>query len=222
MKNILLAAAAFAATGSPATAAVILDQNALNPPGLYGGNPVTSSASPYGYREAGQTITAGISGLLSRVDLMIGGESAYAMRLSIRPLVSGVVDPSNANRLATFDLIAPSWGPNITYQVTSIDVSSVNLVYAAGQQFAITLENLGGFNGLGGWAVSSRGYAGGTGLGRPSATATWQQTSDLAFATYVDTGAGAIPEPATWALLITGFGVIGASARRRKRAPLAA
>jgi len=28
--------------------------------------------------------------------------------------------------------------------------------------------------------------------------------------------AGAIPEPATWAMLITGFGLVGAAARRRQ------
>lgn len=29
--------------------------------------------------------------------------------------------------------------------------------------------------------------------------------------------AGAVPEPATWAMLITGFGLVGAAARRRRR-----
>ena len=33
---------------------------------------------------------------------------------------------------------------------------------------------------------------------------------------------GGIPEPATWAMLITGFGLVGAAARRRQRMPSAA
>lgn len=34
--------------------------------------------------------------------------------------------------------------------------------------------------------------------------------------------AGAVPEPASWAMMMSGFGVIGATMRRRKRAPRAA
>ena len=33
---------------------------------------------------------------------------------------------------------------------------------------------------------------------------------------YQGGGAGAVPEPATWAMLITGFGLVGAAARRRR------
>jgi len=35
-------------------------------------------------------------------------------------------------------------------------------------------------------------------------------------------GAGGVPEPATWALMLSGFGLIGATLRRRREAPLAA
>ncbi|MFN7174747.1 MAG: PEPxxWA-CTERM sorting domain-containing protein [Thermaurantiacus tibetensis] len=34
--------------------------------------------------------------------------------------------------------------------------------------------------------------------------------------------AGAVPEPATWAMLIAGFGLVGAAARRRRQAVVAA
>lgn len=37
-------------------------------------------------------------------------------------------------------------------------------------------------------------------------------------ATFFNTGMSAVPEPATWALLLFGFGAIGASMRRRKAA----
>jgi len=37
-------------------------------------------------------------------------------------------------------------------------------------------------------------------------------------ATFFDTGTPAIPEPATWAMLLIGFGAVGASMRRRKSA----
>jgi hypothetical protein len=44
-------------------------------------------------------------------------------------------------------------------------------------------------------------------LGAPS-------ISDVGFRTFIDTRAGAIPEPANWALMIAGHGLIGALYRR--------
>lgn len=41
--------------------------------------------------------------------------------------------------------------------------------------------------------------------------------SDMAFAL---TGSGAVPEPATWAMMILGFGVVGAATRRKRNAML--
>ena len=38
----------------------------------------------------------------------------------------------------------------------------------------------------------------------------------------VTIGTGAVPEPATWAMLIAGFGIVGAAARRRRIAAVAA
>ena len=37
-----------------------------------------------------------------------------------------------------------------------------------------------------------------------------------------ETGVGAIPEPAAWAMLIAGFGLVGAVARRRRSLTTAA
>nr|WP_295671310.1 PEPxxWA-CTERM sorting domain-containing protein [Sphingomonas sp.] len=39
---------------------------------------------------------------------------------------------------------------------------------------------------------------------------------DYAFRTYADTAVAAVPEPATWSLMVLGFGMIGAAARSRK------
>lgn len=45
---------------------------------------------------------------------------------------------------------------------------------------------------------------------------------DLNFRTYVDPSGGAVPEPASWALLVAGFGLTGAVARRRRSPVVAA
>ena len=43
---------------------------------------------------------------------------------------------------------------------------------------------------------------------------------DLKFV-FVNVGGGVVPEPATWAMLIAGFGLVGFAARRRKAAAIA-
>jgi opacity protein-like surface antigen len=40
--------------------------------------------------------------------------------------------------------------------------------------------------------------------------------------TIIDPGGGAVPEPASWAMMMAGFGLIGATMRRRKALPTAA
>lgn len=40
--------------------------------------------------------------------------------------------------------------------------------------------------------------------------------------TFVRDGTGAVPEPATWAMMIVGFGLVGAASRRRRAVPPAA
>jgi hypothetical protein len=39
---------------------------------------------------------------------------------------------------------------------------------------------------------------------------------DYAFRTYADDATGAVPEPATWAMMIMGFGLVGGAMRRRQ------
>ena len=39
---------------------------------------------------------------------------------------------------------------------------------------------------------------------------------------WVEGGSGAVPEPATWAMMIMGFGAVGMAARRRRKGVVAA
>ena len=67
--------------------------------------------------------------------------------------------------------------------------------------------------------INSNNYAGGEHFNPVGAPGLYGQTgADLNFRTHVDPSAGgAIPEPASWALLIAGFGFTGAMARRRRQ-----
>lgn len=72
--------------------------------------------------------------------------------------------------------------------------------------------------------INSNGYDGGeffyTSNSYPLYYSTGSQNIDLNFRTWVDpSAAGAIPEPASWAMLIAGFGLTGAIARRRRIVP---
>ncbi|WP_439545908.1 PEPxxWA-CTERM sorting domain-containing protein [Sandarakinorhabdus sp.] len=66
--------------------------------------------------------------------------------------------------------------------------------------------------------INSNGYAGGGHFNPVGAPGLYGATgADLNFRTWVDpSAAGAIPEPASWAMLIAGFGLTGAMARRRR------
>lgn len=91
-------------------------------------------------------------------------------------------------------------------------------VSAGGETFNVTAQN-GQFGGMGNmdWAVGSFSFVG-TG-----------QTETIRLASGISGNAGiffdsvsvqaAIPEPATWAMMITGFGLAGAVLRRRRAAP---
>lgn len=69
---------------------------------------------------------------------------------------------------------------------------------------------------VGGWTALNLAGAGITRVQFGSSNLNWL-ADDLSF-----TVGGAVPEPATWAMMITGFGLAGAALRRRARSALAA
>ena len=102
-----------------------------------------------------------------------------------------------------------AWRPTL---VTISGISGVHL--QAGAEYALLVNSLG--NEWGTWFDTSNGALG------------WGEW-DASGYTYGTVGAfeiqgvaTAVPEPATWAMMIIGFGVVGAVVRRRRSAPLAA
>jgi hypothetical protein len=225
--NIAVLAASFAA--SSAIAAPALDQDSFFDPGGYpiqiSGFRTNPQASTFRYQA--QSVTAGRSGLLSGVDLMVAAGAGTAP-LVIRLGHGEVTDVGYAS-LVGLEIPFASV-PNYTQlnggQFLSVDLSALGFMVSQGDVFTIQLEaGNNGSNTVFGWAFGNdidgngtagafANYAGGVNRLTQDGGQSWSVTGfDRAFRTYVD--AGAVPEPATWAMLITGFGIVGAAARRR-------
>ena len=106
----VLAALVLGSAASPTSAAPVLDQSNLYPTNVsLGGNPVSGTQG--NYREAAQTFTIGISGLLTTLQIQLGGEVQRAVTVDIRQ-VSNVGQPppaANASALASFTVTSPKW-----------------------------------------------------------------------------------------------------------------
>jgi len=99
---------------------------------------------------------------------------------------------------------------------TFIDTSAANIMLDAGEQFVI--DTSGGYGGNIHYALTP--YSGGQfflNLGVPSDYTACCRIS-LAFQTFIEApkGGGAVPEPASWAMLLLGFGALGGVLRRRR------
>lgn len=146
-----------------------------------------------------QQVTSGLSGLLSGLTLYGAGTNVTVRVNTGDGFYSGPYAFSRTVQLA-------SGG-------TFIDTSSANIQLAAGQRFVIDLIN----GGDGNISAAAAPYAGGPlylNLGAPSDFTTCCNMT-LAFQTFVESSAP-VPEPASWLLMLVGFGGAGALLRRRR------
>jgi hypothetical protein len=199
MHSVKLAAAALAAAmlaASAAQATPVLDQ----------------SSAPGGWQFGEffhweQQVTAGMSGELAGITL-------YGMGTTL----DVGVNPGDAWEGS--GPFAFTGHETLTSGGTFIDTSAAHITLNAGDHFVIDLQN--GANGnLLGTGVP---YAGGDtwlsiccGFAFDYTVSTSGQT--LAFQTYMSqAGVGSAPEPAAWAILLTGFAGLGGALRRRRAA----
>jgi hypothetical protein len=230
-KSVVLGAALCLAA-VPAQAALVLDQSTIITATT--GTEFNASSirsSPF-VRLQSQSITAGKTGLLSRVDVQVVNISATAGL--IVSIASGILNEPGYSPLGSFVVpytSVPTLAQSYAGALVSVDVSSLDFNLAAGDVFSIMISSqpseLGG--NLFGWVlgetlngdllnpVQEINYAGGYNQISDNGGATWFTSgADRGFATWVDTGA--VPEPASWAMLIAGFGLTGATLRRRRMA----
>lgn len=226
----------------PASAALVIDQDAIVPPlvpvGPQAGRlAVTVGTSGRAVNGRGiQTITAGTSGILSAIEVQgpffIGLNAALTtLRFS---LWDGDAFAGGANLLGVQDLPLSSFpnGSFLNSQLTSFfDVSSLNYSVTPGKLFSIGVEAFGPPDGAGLFIVGNvpgldannnpifqpNQYAGGALYFSVNNLPYSLINADLGFRTYVEQSvAGSVPEPAAWAMMIFGFGLVGGAMRYRR------
>jgi hypothetical protein len=228
--KILVAAilAGCAVFASPSAATVVLDQDNLMTIdagfGLYS-NLIGTAGDVW----QGQVVQAGKTGTLARVDLQVRRTG-----VTTGPLVLELVSvPLPTTAAPGVSILASDLTNAVDGQTISVDVSSLGFAVTSGQFFGLLLRSgdvsatntFGWLYGQGddeGNVTYSRDYPAGInsifnydipgyGIG------VWGATQyDRGFATYVDVAG--VPEPASWALMIGGFGLVGGAVRRQRRA----
>lgn len=212
----------------PASAAVV-DQAAYVTP--IDGVPMVASSIRLSNQGAtgwqAQSVTAGVSGLLDRVDLQIWrivGDADLVLTIGAGEVTDVGWAPFASVSLPYFEI--PTIAQVNAGGYVTFDVGSLGFHQTAGQTFTLMLTigaspvtNAYGWvfgQSLDGGETTINGvvYDGGVNRISTDKGATWSIAGyDRGFRTWV---AGGVPEPATWAMLIIGFGAVGAAARRRR------
>lgn len=238
---------ALALPAAPAFADVVVDQSSLTMPsgqftsviaGRIGDNvgPPIFNLSFY------QTVTAGVGGYLDFVELQVGrgaGSGILAVNLYDGDFASG-----NASLVAGIGVDAASLAPlsqafNQTAML-SFDVRDLDYLLTPGQVFTIGLEFIPFQPNSYALGVVGRAtppgpnppifdyivYDGGALTpyvnGNPVTTGPLANR-DFGFRTWVDEAVvSVVPEPASWAMMILGFGAVGTAVRTRRRVLAAA
>lgn len=206
-------------------AATVLDVDNLIVAQASGGSGARSIPS-FGYDAfIYQTFTVGITGYLSSIDLFGSSDGAGNVYLDLfRGGTKTTVGTTALGRISK---------PNVDivdYGVTKFDVQSLRIFASAGETltFKASVDSCLGsvgdrqcYNGFYNWyalanGVNTNQYAGGSGFYQMGAGSPDPAYGDLNFRTFVNTTPLApVPEPATWAMMMLGFGGIGYSLRRK-------
>jgi len=230
MKNLLLISAAVlglsgAFTAAPANADTISNPNSGSSVGPLCGWPYQGGACQTVF--IGESFTASTTGNLFDLQFtLLGGSNLTS--------VQAIVYALNGPLTTTFTPGAELWRSAAVAGTSGVlDFNPTGLAVTAGQNYVAFLStyyttgtgqaNVSSCNPFGGGAcaVSNAnpnlgraitGRALGANLDELTFTQVVNGSQDLTFSATI----AAVPEPATWAMMIAGFGVVGAAARRRR------
>ena len=204
MKSRVLAALAAAAilTALPAASAV-LDQASVPESGPFSWGSYNSSSHIV------QTFTVGRAGVLDRIEIALSSTGdvtdglvfeLFSTPLDLAaafpaPLASAVIPRAGLPTSSSFSLS----------ELTVVDLSTANLTVSVGDVFAFSVRGR-----VFGTNPAPDDYSGGQGF-YVNFSDGFLAGNDHGFRTYV----AVVPEPATWALMIGGFGLAGVALRRR-------
>jgi hypothetical protein len=205
---------------APAIAALVLDQEHV----VSSGSSISGNSSTVtGFRRA-QTVTAGMTGTLAQVHVQLFPGSFQGVPYS-DAFVNNV---TGINILATLNGVPQISQDAILSTGTFLELTddkwavfSTSFAITEGLVFAIEPVTSIAVNA---WRTGGT-YAGGSDY-FVSGGSFVQPISPRSngFRTFIDDspvgggGGGVVPEPASWAMLISGFGRVGAAMRRRRRA----
>lgn len=234
MKGIVAAAIAASLVGGAAHATAVVDQSYVLPTTAagYGGNDFGYNSGNDSTFQQLQSVTAGMTGLLSSLDLelaRVSGTGTIGISIIENFAIDGAGHVSGTTtKVASFaETAAPDFN-GYDLPLVSIDISAANIFVTAGESFAILADVSGADAGLVSWidfgGGMSNGYAGGTSYASSNGGATYAfQGPDAGFQTFVDADPSSdVPEPATWELTLAGFGLLGTALRQRRAEAVAA
>jgi hypothetical protein len=228
-----LATAVSLALGGGATASPVLDQSSVPSTGVIA-HSTGGGVTLFLPQLAGQSFTVGLSGKLTEIDVGVFDFDTFdppseGVTFSLYDTPGGT-GPSlftrhlDAQSIPYFYLGGSGWGSLHQFNLTSAHVSvhpgeMMSFVLTPDAGTVVTLSYLFSVDG------QPLSYSGGSMLVGPAGALLPSYTflsngspvpANGAFRTYVT-----VPEPETWALMIGGFGLVGAQLRRPRRAALA-